>query len=192
MLKLLLMGNNNEKNTIKFSRVIFSEDQISKRISEVGKQITKDYSDKVDDGLIVVSILKGAAIFMSDLIRNINLDIEIDFITASSYCSAKSAGKVNIEKDISIDISGKHVIIVEDIIDTGITLKCISNYLKDKGAKSIKFCTFLNKHKTNTKIDVAYTCFDCPQEFIVGYGLDYEQKFRNLPYVTSLECELKD
>lgn len=172
---------------IKFGKVIFSEDDIKNRIAEVGAQITQDYKDKEDEGIIVVSVLKGASLFMADLIREIDLLVEIDFLAASSYYnSTVSSGRLKIEKDISADIAGKHVIIAEDIVDSGLTLEYITKMLKNKGAASVKVCAFLNKHVSKTDIDVSYTCFDCPNEFIVGYGLDYAQMFRNLPYITSI------
>lgn len=177
----------------KFSKIIFSEQQIQDRIKEIGAQITKDYADKQDDGIVIVGVLRGACIFMSDLIRQIDLKVKIDFITASSYYNdSKSCGDPKIDKDITESIVNKHLILVEDIVDTGLTLECLSKLFADKGAASVNICALLDKHKSKADINVGYTCFDCPEEFIVGYGLDYAQEFRNLPYITSLENQIED
>ena len=174
-------------NGLKFDKVIFSEQQIKDRIAEVGKQITQDYKDKQEEGIIVVSILKGAAIFMADLARALDLVVSVDFMCISSYeDSLKSSGKLNVKLDTDHDLKGKHVIIAEDIVDTGLTLEYVTKHLKERGAASVAVCAFLNKHVYTTDIDVAYTCFDCPPDFMVGYGLDYKQRFRNIPYVTAL------
>lgn len=192
MLFCLMGGIMSEEKYI-FDEVIFSEEQIQSRIKEVGAQITNDFQSKQDDGIVVISILKGAAIFMADLVRAIDLKLQIDFMAASSYYdSTKSSGRLKIDKDINTNIVGKHVIIAEDIVDSGLTLEYITNLLKNKGAASVTVCSFLNKNIFKTDINVKYTCFDCPEKFIVGFGLDYMQTYRNLPYVTSLKKELED
>lgn len=170
--------------------IVFSEKDIALRVKEVGKQITNDFIDKQADGIVVVSVLKGAAIFMTDLIRAINLNFEIDFMSLSSYQnSTQTSGCVNIEKDISINLAGKHVIIAEDVIDSGVTMDFIIKHLSNKGAATVTICTFLHKHITQRDLGVKYVCFDCPKDYIVGYGLDYMQLYRNVPYVFSLKKE---
>lgn len=171
----------------KLGDIIFSEEQIQARVAEIAAEITNDYKDKQDDGIVVVGLLRGAIIFMADVIRHLDLVVQIDFISASSYKDGmESCGNVDIEMDIKTDIAGKHVIICEDIVDTGLTLNCICNMFKDRGAASVKICTFLFKKHSKYFDHSDYNCFDCPDEFIVGYGLDYAQKYRNLPYVTSI------
>lgn len=173
---------------LKFTEVVFSKEQIEQRIKEVGAQITEDFKDKQDDGIVVVSILKGAAIFMADLVRAIDLKLQIDFIAATSYGNATtSSGRLKIEKDVSGDLNGKHIIIAEDIVDTGLTLEYITKLLKQKGAATVTVCAFLDKKIWKTDINVKYSCFDCPERFIVGFGLDYCQYYRNIPYVSALE-----
>lgn len=187
------MDGHNESYRNNSDKVIFSEKNILERVSEIGQQITKDYYDKQEDGIVVVGVLKGAAIFMADLVRNIDLKIELDFIHASSYYdNFESSGKLNLEKDISCDIKDKHVILVEDIIDSGITVGSISKHLSDKKPASITICALLNKNVSTADITVKYCCFDCPDEFIVGYGLDAAQIYRNLPYISSYKMQEKD
>lgn len=172
---------------LKFGKTIISEKEIQSRVSEVGRIISNDYKDKQDDGIVVVGVLKGAVLFTADLIRSLDLKIEIDFISASSYNnSLESSGNVKIEKWLSTSAKGKHIIVVEDVVDSGLTLKCITEKLKDEGAASVKICALLDKHLSKSNIEVSYMCFDCPNEFIVGYGLDYKQNYRNIPYITSL------
>lgn len=171
----------------KLGDIIFSEEQIQARVAEIAAEITKDYKDKQDEGIVVIGLLNGAVIFMADVIRHLDLTVQIDFIAASSYNDGmESCGNVAIEKDIKADVKGKHVIICEDIVDTGLTLRCICDMFKDRGAASVKICTFLFKKHAKYFDRSDYNCFDCPDEFIVGYGLDYAQKYRNLPYVTSI------
>lgn len=168
--------------------VMISEEEIKQKINELGKIITKDYSE--DNEVVVIGVLKGASVFMSDLIRQMKLDnIYIDFMSVSSYgMSTESSGVVKILKDLDLEIEGKNVLIVEDIIDTGLTLKYLTKNLESRNAKSIKICTLLDKpsrRKVDMKID--YSGFVIPDKFIVGYGIDYAEKFRNLPYIASVK-----
>lgn len=166
--------------------VLFSEKEIAEKVKEIGRQISIDYKDK---NLMLVSVLKGSVIFMADLMRAIDIPLTIDFMAVSSYGSGvKTTGAVKILKDIDKDLSGFDLLIVEDILDSGITLSYLTKYLSNKGAKSIKVATLLNKEdRRQADIKADYSCFDVPDEFVIGYGLDYDQKYRNLPYVGILD-----
>lgn len=169
--------------------VLYSEAVLASRVAEMGAQIEADYAGKE---LLVIGVLKGANIFMGDLIRKINLPIKMDFIAASSYgFSTESSGVVKIIKDLDYSIEGKHVLIVEDIIDTGLTLKYLrENFLSRKPA-SLQICTLLDKpERRQVEIDVKYIGYQIPDEFIVGYGIDYAEQYRNLPYVVTLKPEV--
>ena len=167
-------------------KILYSEKDIENIVNTIAKQIEKDYNDK---DFIMVGLLKGSVAFMVDLMRKVNLDFSIDFIVASSYGSGTvSSGRVNIQKDISQSVEGKDILIVEDIIDSGNTLDFITKYLKAKKAKSVKLCTLFNKpDRRDADIHVDYAGAVIPDEFIVGYGLDYDEKYRNLPYVGVLK-----
>lgn len=171
-------------------KTIFTAEQIEQRISEIAKQINEDYKDKQEDGICVVGILNGAAIFFADLVRKLELDLRIDFIAASSYKKGTvRSNTLEVIKDVSMDIKGMHILLVEDMIDTGKTLEQLTKMLYDKGVASVKICAFLNKNIYTTDIDVAYSCFDCPNEFVFGYGLDIDQKYRNLPDVCAYKTQ---
>lgn len=167
-------------------KILYSEKDIENIVNTIAKQIEKDYNDK---DFIMVGLLKGSVAFMVDLMRKVNLDFSIDFIVASSYGSGTvSSGRVNIQKDISQSVEGKDILIVEDIIDSGNTLDFITKYLKAKKAKSVKRCTLFNKpDRRVADIHIDYAGAVIPDEFIVGYGLDYDEKYRNLPYVGVLK-----
>lgn len=167
-------------------KILYSEKDIENIVNTIAKQIEKDYNDK---DFIMVGLLKGSVAFMVDLMRKVNLDFSIDFIVASSYGSGTvSSGRVNIQKDISQSVEGKDILIVEDIIDSGNTLDFITKYLKAKKAKSVKLCTLFNKpDRRGADIHIDYAGAVIPDEFIVGYGLDYDEKYRNLPYVGVLK-----
>lgn len=169
--------------------VLVSEEELSKKVRELGEKITKDYEGK---DLILVGILKGAAIFMADLARCIDLPITLEFLAVSSYGnSTESSGVVKIVKDIDTNVEGKHILVVEDIIDTGLTLSYITDNLKKRGAKSVKICTLLDKpERRKAEVSVDYRGFIIPDEFVVGYGIDYAEQYRNLPYVSSLKKEV--
>lgn len=163
--------------------VLYSEEQIQTRIRELGEQITREYADK---DLVLVSVLKGSCVFLADLMRVIDLKLTIDFMSVSSYKDGtKSTGDVEILKDLSNPIRDKHVLVVEDIIDTGLTLSRLLDILGSRGAASIKLASFLDKPepriKTELKID--YTGFVVPNKFVVGYGLDAAGRYRNLPFI---------
>lgn len=167
-------------------KILFTQEDIWKRAQELGAQITSDYAGRE---LILVGTLRGAVPWMADIMKCIDLDIEIDFVSASSYGSGTiSSGEVKIKKDIELEISGKDVLIIEDIIDTGNTLKALKDYFYLKNPKSVKICTLLDKPSRRTA-DVRgdYIGFEVPDLFIVGYGLDFDQKYRNLPYISYLE-----
>lgn len=172
-------------------KVLYSADDIKKRIKELAAEIEKDYAGKE---IIMVCLLKGAAPFMADLAREINLVVQYDFMSVSSYGNASStSGNVKITKDLSSDILGKHVIVVEDIVDTGLTLDYILRILGERQPESLRLCALLDKTECR-RIDVGidYKGFEVPDEFIVGYGLDYAQKYRNLPYVGVLKKSVYD
>ncbi len=169
--------------------VLLSEEEISLRVKELGKVISNDYKSK---DLILVGILKGAVIFMADLCKNIDLPITIDFMAVSSYGdSTRSTGEVKIIKDLDFSVEGKEVLIVEDIIDTGLTLAYLTDNLRKRGANSVKIVTLLDKpNRRNIEVKVDYLGFSIPDEFVVGYGLDYAELYRNLPYVAALKEEV--
>lgn len=166
--------------------VLLSEEEIEARVKELGKEITKDYEGK---NLLVVGILKGAVIFMAELCKHIDLPIMIDFMAVSSYgSSTESTGEVKIIKDLDFSVEGKDVLIVEDIIDTGLTLSYLSEILKKRGANSVRIATLLDKpDRRNIEVKVDYLGFSIPDEFVVGYGLDYAELYRNLPYIAAIK-----
>lgn len=168
------------------SNTLISQKEIEAKVIELAKKIEKDYENQE---LLVVGVLKGAFVFVSDLVRNINLDLSIDFMAVSSYgMSTQSSGVVKINKDIDMDITGKNVIIVEDIIDTGLTLKYIKEYLSGKNAKSVRICTLLDKpSRRKCDVEVDYIGFEIEDLFIVGYGIDCKEKYRNLPYIAYVQ-----
>ena len=169
-------------------KVLISEEEIKEICEKLGKQISEDYKGKK---LLLVSVLKGAIVFMADLMRNITCDCEIDFLSVSSYSGAKTTGVVKFKKDLDINPEDCDILIVEDILDSGITLSYLKNVLLQRNAKSIKICTFLDK-PANRKADIKadYVGKVVPDEFIVGYGLDYNEKYRNLPFVGVLSPEI--
>lgn len=167
-----------------------SEEDIKKRVAELGKQISDDYRGK-DKKLILVSILKGSVVFMSDLMRACDVPLSIDFMIVSSYgANTASKGNVKIIKDLDINISDYDLLIVEDILDSGYTLSKVIEMLRTRKPKSLRICTFLNKPERRVaKVDLDYCGFDIKDEFVVGYGLDYDERYRNLPYVGILHFE---
>lgn len=171
------------------ARILISEEQIQQRVRELARQIEADYQGC---DLLVVGLLKGAVNFMVDLTRAMQRPVAIDFMAVSSYgASTESSGIVRILKDLDESIEGKHVLIVEDIVDTGLTLKYILELLRRRGPASLRVCTLLNKAERRlVDLPLDYVGFDVPNEFVVGYGLDYNQIYRNLPYIGVLKPEL--
>lgn len=167
-------------------QILITEQQLEERIKEMGRQIAEDYQG---EPLTIVGILKGAVIFFADLARAIDLPLQMDFMSVSSYGSGTtSSGVVKIIKDLDADVTGRHILLVEDIIDTGITLAYLKEYLSNRGAQSVKICTLLDKPTRREKaVHVDYKGFTMPDEFLIGYGVDYAENYRNLPYVASLK-----
>lgn len=170
-------------------KVLFSEEDMQKAVSELGAKISEDYKGKK---LLLVSVLKGSVVFMTDLMRAITIPCRIDFMAVSSYGSGtKSSGNVRLLKDLSIDITGYDVLIVEDILDSGKTLSYLIDLLNTRNPNSIKICTLFDKpDRREVNISPDYFGFISPNEFIVGYGLDYDEIYRNLPYVGVLKEEI--
>ena len=170
-------------------RVLYSEEELEAKCAELGAQISKDYEGK---NLLLVSVLKGAVVFMTDLMRHITVPCSIDFMVVSSYGSGvKTSGVVKIVKDLDADLAGKDLLIVEDILDTGVTLSNLVPMLKMRNPNSVKICTILDKpSRRKANIQPDYEGFQVPDEFVVGYGLDYDEKYRNLPYVGVLKSEI--
>ncbi len=170
-------------------RVLIPEEQVVEKIKEVAAQISRDYEGKP---IHLICILKGGAMFMCELAKRLKNDnISLDFMSVSSYGGGTtSSGIVKIVKDLDEPLEGKNVLIVEDIIDTGHTLNHLSKLLQDRKPNSIEICTLLNKPSRREKeVPVKYSCFEIPDEFVVGYGLDYDQRYRNLPYIGVVEFE---
>jgi hypoxanthine phosphoribosyltransferase len=174
------------KETIE--KVLFSAKELDQRVSELGSQITEDYKGK---NLLVVTVLKGSSIFSADLVRKIQLPLEMDFIGTSSYGdSTKSSGVVQIVKDIDQGLEGKHVLVVEDIIDTGLTLSYLLKMLQVRNPASLKICALLDKpSRRKVTVPVDYLGFTIEDHFVIGYGLDYSGRYRNQPYVGILRIE---
>ncbi|KJF26891.1 hypoxanthine phosphoribosyltransferase [Clostridium aceticum] len=169
--------------------VLFTKEVIHDKVKELGKKITEEYNNKE---VVVIGVLKGANIFLGDLVREINLPVAIDFMAVSSYgFSTESSGVVRILKDLDLEIEDKHVLIIEDIIDTGLTLKYLTENLKSRKVASLKICTLLDKPlRRKCDLEIDYIGFEIPDEFIVGYGIDYAEKYRNLPFIATLKREV--
>ncbi|XP_059279943.1 uncharacterized protein LOC132033845 [Lycium ferocissimum] len=204
------MASTNMENHIE--KILFTEQQISQKVSELASQITLNFtptkiiSNTNNEGAllssslsapVIVGVATGAFLFLADLVREIKLPISVDFVRVESYGSGiVSSGKPKISCDLKIDVTGKHVILVEDIVDTGNTLSCLIAHLKSKGASSISVCTLLDKpskRKVNFELvgeGKFYRGFECPDYFVVGYGLDFAELYRNLPYVGVLKPEM--
>jgi len=170
-------------------KVMISHDEIVDAAKKLGAQLTKDYKDK---NPILVGVLKGSVPFMAELIKHIDTHVELDFMVVSSYHGGtSSSGVINIKKDVDQDVSGRHVLFIEDIIDTGQTLKSLRDMFKDRNVASVKIATLLDKPEGRVvEIEADYTCFTIPNEFVVGYGLDYNENYRNIPYVGVLKEEV--
>lgn len=171
-------------------RVLYTEEQLRDAVKALGRRITEDYAGRKP---LLVGILKGSVIFMTDLMREIKLDCSIDFMVAKSYGNAAvSSGNVKILKDLDTDITGMDIIIVEDILDTARTLTAVKTYLLGKSPASVKICALLDKVTAEKAGDAKadYKCFDIGNEFVVGYGLDYAERYRNLPYIGILKHEI--
>ena len=168
-------------------RVLLSEEEVNKRISEIGQQISKDYAGRQ---VHLVCVLKGGSFFMCELAKRITVPVSLDFMSVSSYGGdTKSSGVVKIVKDLDEPLKDKDVLVVEDIVDSGRTLSYLLELLGQREPKSLALCTLLDKPERRVKkqVTVKYTCFTIPDEFVVGYGLDYDQKYRNLPYIGVVE-----
>lgn len=166
--------------------VLISEESVAKRIAEMGAQISRDYAG---ESVCLLCILKGSVFFTTELAKHVTVPVLLDFMSVSSYGSGTtSSGNVRIVKDLDTPIEGQHVLVVEDIIDTGHTLAYLMEYLEQRRPKSLKLCTLLDKPQRRVSdVTVDYTGFEIPDKFVVGYGLDYDQKYRNLPYVGVIE-----
>jgi len=168
---------------------LLTVEQIQKKVKELAAAISKDYEGKE---ILAVGILRGAFIFFSDIVRYVQVPMNIDFIIASSYIKTQTSGEIKVHADLREDIKGKHVLLIEDIVDSGITLKFIQEMLLARKPASLKTCAFLDKksrRKTELKLD--YVGFEIPDYYIVGYGLDYDNKFRNLPYISVFKEKTK-
>lgn len=166
--------------------VLFTKEQIAQRVKELGQEITKDYEG---ESVVMVCTLRGASVFFCDLIREIDVDLQIDFIATSSYgASTKSSGEVKLTKDLNTPIAGRHVIIVEDIVDSGLTLNYVKRMLSARTPKSIRICSLLDKPSgRKIELEADYAGFVVPDVFIVGYGLDYAERYRQIPEVCVLD-----
>ena len=172
-------------------RVLLSEEEVDTKIREIAAQISRDYEGKE---IHLICVLKGGVFFTCELAKRITVPVSLDFMSVSSYGDdTKSSGVVRIVKDLDEPVKGKDVLIVEDIIDSGRTLSYLIDIIKGRGPKSVKLCTLLDKPERRVKnVKVDYVCFTIPDEFVVGYGLDYDQKYRNLPYIGVVEQERED
>jgi hypoxanthine phosphoribosyltransferase len=175
------VGNNEA-----IGRVIVPTEELNRRIRELGAEISRDYQDK---DVLLLGILKGAVFFLSDLMRSLEIHAELDFMAIASYgSSTKSSGVVRILKDLDRPIEGRHVVIVEDIVDSGLTLRYLLGNLRGRNPRSLEVCALLSKQGVQeVDVPVRYVGFEIPNEFVIGYGLDYDERYRSLPYVATLE-----
>ena len=169
-------------------RVLISEEEIEAKVAEIGRKISEDFRGKDP---IFVGVLKGCFIFMADLMRHVDINCSMDFMAVSSYSGTSSTGAVKINKDLGQDIEGRHIIIVEDILDSGVTLNYLTRYLLNRRPASISIATLMDKpSRRKAPVYADYSCFEVPDAFVVGYGLDYNEHYRNLPYIGILKPEV--
>jgi len=171
------------------ARILFTEEQILEKVRDLGVRLTEDYKGKSP---IFLGVLKGSFVFLADLMRQVGVSCQVEFMAVSSYGSGtNTTGAVRITKDLNTDIEGRHVVIVEDILDSGLTLHYLLRYLKGMNPASVRICTLLDKpERRRAAVDAAYTGFQIPDAFVVGYGLDYAERYRNLPYIGILKPEI--
>ena len=169
--------------------ILFTEEEILQRVKELGKQLTKDYKDKTP---MLIGVLKGCFVFLADIARNIDLQCEVRFLAASSYgFSSVTSGAVKIASEFDYEIAGRDIVIIEDILDSGVTLSALKEFIMERNPASLKICALLDKpERRQIPIEADYLGFACPDEFVVGYGLDYAERYRNLPYIASLKPEV--
>jgi hypoxanthine phosphoribosyltransferase len=171
-------------------RVLLDEQTIEKRVLELARQIDADFAGSED--LVAIGVLKGSVFFFTDLVKRLETPLRIDFFQTTSYGTGTTAGEVRIKRDIDLSIRGKDVILVEDIIDTGWTLRTILDLFRFRGAKSVKLCALLDKHESReVEVPIDYCGFRIGKEFVVGYGLDFNERYRNLPYIGVVEMNAK-
>ncbi|GIW23005.1 MAG: hypoxanthine phosphoribosyltransferase [Candidatus Sericytochromatia bacterium] len=169
-------------------RIIINKEDLNKKVTDIAQQISNDYKNK---DLIIICVLNGAIFFCVDLVKKLTIPVEIDYISVSSYHGTSSLGEINLIRDILIDIKDKDVLILEDILDTGITLTYLKEHILSKGPKSLKICSLLDKPSRRKKeVNLDYTGFIIDDIFIIGYGMDYNQKYRQLPYIAELKPEI--
>ena len=171
-------------------QILLTEEQIQDKIRELGEILTEEYKDK---NPVIVGVLKGVVVFYADMIRRIKVPCQLDFMWVSSYKGTQSTGSMNVRQDVSADLTGRHVVILEDILDSGRSLTFVRDHLIARGAASVKICTLLDKPEGRVpgyEITAEYTGFTIPNAFVVGFGLDYNEKYRNLPYVGILKPEV--
>lgn len=171
-------------------KILFTAEQIQKRILELGEELKRDYGDKDP---VFIGVLKGVVVFYADMLRAFDAPCQMDFMWISSYQGTQSTGNMLVRQDVSADLSGRHVVILEDILDSGRSLRFVCDHLRAKGAASVKICTLLDKPEgrlPGINIEADYVGFRVPNEFVVGYGLDYNEHYRNLPYVGVLKPEV--
>ena len=176
-----------EKN---IARILLTEEQIKARIKELGEELSREYADKDP---VIVGVLKGVVIFYADMIREIKVPCQMDFMWISSYAGTQSTGNMLVRQDVSADLKGRHVVILEDIYDTGTSLNFVYQHLLSKEPASVKICTLLDKperRRPGITLKPDYTGFEIPNAFVIGYGLDYNEKYRNLPYIGILKPEV--
>lgn len=175
-----------------FEEILFTEEEVLARIAEMGQEISAFYTKQGVEQITVIGVLKGAFIFMADLVRHIALPTEIDFVQISSYgVNAISSGKPVFKKDVDIDMHGKHILLVEDIVDTGITLTALKKFFTERKPASIALCTLVNKpSRRRVEIQPQFVGFDVPDRFIVGYGMDYAELYRDLSYIAVLSSHI--
>lgn len=171
--------------------IILSPDEIQSKVERLGRTITAGFEDQEP---LIIGVLRGCVVFLSDLMREINLPVELDFLAVGSYGqSSESSGVVRVLKDLNETIENRHVLLVEDIVDTGLTLNFLLGYLKARNPASVRVCALLNKPaRREVDVEIDYGGFEVPDQFLVGYGLDYAEKYRNLPYIASLKDDVID
>lgn len=173
-------------------RVLIPQDELDRRIGELAEEIDRDYSSKQgSDALLCVGVLKGSVFFMVDLLKRLTIPVEVDFYQTASYGSGMTAGEVRLRKDVDLSVRGKDVLLIEDIVDTGHTLRTVLGLLHFRGARSVRLCALLDKaERREVEVTIDYRGFGIENLFVVGYGLDFDERYRNLPYIAVVETEV--